>query len=116
DDHTRPTQWPRDGERPGPWQQEVGLPMQTKATPRRVRVERGIYRTPAGTLEIQYTDSDGRVRWKRVPGGLRDARYARAEIQARLGRGERVAPSRRPFAEIAEEWLAQQRHLRVRTK
>src|SRR5581483_10676880 len=67
-------------------------------------------------LEIQYTDSDGRVRWKRVPGGLRDARYARAEIQARLGRGERVAPSRRPFAEIAEEWLAQQRHLRVRTK
>jgi hypothetical protein len=46
-------------------------------TPRRVRVERGIYRSPAtGGYEIQYTDSSGSVRWRRVQGGLREARHA----------------------------------------
>src|SRR5438874_10544087 len=85
--------------------------------PRRVRVERGIYRNPStGGYEIQYTDSDGRCRWRVVPGGLREARIARAEIQARLGRGERVAPSRRPLSAVAEEWLGAQHHLRPRTR
>jgi integrase len=84
--------------------------------PRRVRVERGIYRNPStGGFEIQYTDSTGRVRWQRVPGGLRDARFARAEVQARLGRGELVLRARRTFAEVGEEWLAAQTHLRPRT-
>jgi integrase len=84
--------------------------------PRRVRVERGIYRNPStGGFEIQYTDSAGRVRWQRVPGGLRDARLARAEVQARLGRGELVLRNRRTFADVGEEWLAAQTHLRPRT-
>src|SRR5256714_9803464 len=101
----------------GPWHQEAMLPMQQKPTPiRRVRVERGIYRNPAtGGYEIEYTDGDGRVRWRRVYGGLRDARLERAEVQARLGRGDPVARSRRTFAEVGEEWLAAQTHLRRRT-
>src|SRR5262249_34025226 len=85
--------------------------------PRRVRVERGIYRNPStGGYEIQYTDSGGPCPWRFVRGGLREARVARAEIQAKLGRGERVAPSRRPLAEVGEEWLASQHHLRPRTR
>src|SRR5215471_1031206 len=64
--------------------------------PRRVRVERGIYRNPStGGYEIEYTDGDGRVRWRRVYGGLRDARLERAEVQTRLGRGERLPTSAR---------------------
>src|SRR5437763_13441731 len=85
--------------------------------PRRVRVARGVYRNPStGGYEIQFTDSDGRCRWKVVQGGLREARLARAEVEAKLGRGERVAPSRRPLAEVGEEWLASQHHLRKRTR
>jgi integrase len=84
--------------------------------PRRVRVERGIYKNPStGGFEIQYTDSSGRVRWQRVPGGLRDARFARAKVQARLGRGGLVVRTRRTFEEVGEEWLAAQTHLRPRT-
>jgi integrase len=85
--------------------------------PRRVRVERGIYKNPgSGRFEIQYTDSAGKIRWQTVRGGLRDARFARAEIQARLGRGDRIVRADRTLAEVGEEWLAQQHHLRPRTR
>src|SRR6478672_10430094 len=85
--------------------------------PRRVRVERGVYRNPStGGYEIQYTDSSGRVRWQVVVGGLREARFARAEVQARLGRGDLVMRGDRTLAEVAEEWLAAQHHLRPRTR
>jgi integrase len=75
--------------------------------PRRVRVERGIYRNPStGRLEIEYTDETGRVRWKTIGGSLIQARLARSKAQ-----GER-----RSFAEVAEEWLAgQTQRLRPRT-
>src|SRR5690242_12640937 len=93
--------WPAAPTSSAPGDEEVSRATQARSRrPRRVRVERGIYRTPTGGLEIQYTDSDGRLRWKCVPGGLRDARLARSEIQVRLGRGERVAPSNRSFAEV----------------
>jgi integrase len=83
---------------------------------RRVRVERGIYRNPStGGYEIEFTDATGRVRWRRIYGGLRDARLARAEVQTRLGRGDPVARSRRTFADVGEEWLTAQTHLRKRT-
>jgi integrase len=87
-------------------------------TPRGVRVERGIYQDPAtGRYEITYTDSDGRQRWKTVTGGLREARRVRADVVSKLGRGERVAPSRQTFREVSEEWLATQTGgLRPRTK
>jgi integrase len=74
--------------------------------PRRVRVERGVYRNPStGGFEIEYTDLRGRVRWKMVQGGLEEARAARIEAQ-RL---------RLEFATVAEEWLTKQTHLRPRT-
>jgi hypothetical protein len=39
--------------------------------PRRVRVDRGVYRSKAGRYEIAYTDSSGRQRWETVRGGIR---------------------------------------------
>src|SRR3954447_14641750 len=96
----------------------MALPMQSDPKqPRRVRVSRGVYKNPStGGYEIQFTDSDGRCRWKVVRGGLREARVARAEVEAKLGRGERVALGRRPLVEVGEEWLACQHHLRPRTR
>lgn len=74
--------------------------------PRRVRIERGIYRNPAtGRLEIEYTDEAGRLRWKTVEGGIAKSRRARAVAQR----------CRRSFADVAEEWLAGQTRLRWRT-
>jgi integrase len=90
---------------------------QNPKPPRRVRVERGIYRNPTnGSYEIQYTDSSGRVRWQVVNGALQDARFTRAEIQARLGRGDLITRGDRKLADIGEEWLAVQHHLRPRTR
>lgn len=77
-----------------------------KTPVRRERVDRGIYRDPrSGRYEITYTDSGGRQRWQAVSGGLRDARQARAEIVSKLGRGERVAPTKTTLAELAEVWF-----------
>lgn len=92
--------------------------MQTEPKqPRRIRVERGIYRSPTtGKYEIQYTDSTGRVRWQTVGGGVRDARYALAEVQTRLGRGDLIVRGDRTFADVGDEWLAAQHHLRPRTR
>ena len=92
--------------------------MQVKPkAPRRVRVEKGIYRSPAtGRLEIQYTDVTGRNRWQTVGGDLSGARVARAEAQAGYARSGSARRSRSTFAEVGEEWLAQQTHLRWRTR
>src|SRR5262249_46840804 len=46
----------------------------------------------------------------------REARLARAEVQARLGRGEPVLRTNRTLEEVGEEWLAAQHHLRPRTR
>lgn len=93
--------------------------MQGKASPRRVRVERGIYyrATAAGKrYEITYVDSLGRRRWKVVEGGLKDARAVLADVLSRLSRGERIAPSKLTLSEIADTWLEAQRdRLRPRT-
>lgn len=90
------------------------------AGPRRVNIERGIYYrdAPRGRVyEFNYQDSDGRTRWQTVVGGLKDARRERAEIVAKLGRGERVAPTRQTFADVATAWLeAQGGRLRPRTR
>src|SRR4051812_36167480 len=88
---------------------------QTKA-PRRVRVERGIYRSPStGRLEIQYTDVTGRSRWQVVGGDLSEARVARAEAQLGYARPGSAGRRSCTFAEVGEEWLAAQTHLRWRT-
>jgi integrase len=92
--------------------------MQPKANVRRIRADRGIYYREAQVgrrYEISYIDSTGRQRWQVVPGGLRDARAARAEVISRLARGERVAPSRLTLADVATAWIAAQTHLRPST-
>ncbi len=74
--------------------------------PRRVRVERNIYRRSSGVFEIGFKDGAGRQRWRTVDGGIRAARALRDELLARRGRGETVAPdSRLRFGEAADAWL-----------
>jgi len=92
--------------------------MHFQPNPRRVNAERGIYyRQTAGgrRYEIGYQGSDGRWRWRVVEGGLKEARTARAEVTSKLARGERVAPSRRAFAEVADAWLTSKTRLAPRT-
>ncbi|MEZ5076967.1 MAG: site-specific integrase [Solirubrobacterales bacterium] len=76
--------------------------------PRRVRVKTGIYKAKdaAGKdrFEIFYRDEEGKPHWKRVPGGIRSAETARADILARKGRGEKVRPVRVTFNEAADAW------------
>jgi len=61
--------------------------------PRRERVEPGIYQREASgriAYEIGWRDASGRQRWRRVNGGLKDARVALAQEHAARARGERV--------------------------
>src|SRR5881392_963567 len=75
--------------------------------PRRVRLERNIYRRPTGVLEVGFKDASGVQRWRTVDGGIMAARKLRDELLARRGRGETMAPnSRLRFGEAAEAWLA----------
>src|SRR5947208_3667664 len=74
--------------------------------PRRVRVERNIYRRPTGVLEVGFKDASGIQRWRTVHGGVMAARRVRDDLLARRGRGETVAPdSRMRFGEAATLWL-----------
>jgi hypothetical protein len=85
-------------------------------TTRRERVERGIYRNPkTGAYEITFTDSDGKQRWTTIDGNLKAARAERAEVVAKLGKGERVAPSKLTLESVGVECMAQ-RNLRPRVK
>lgn len=84
-----------------------------KATARRVRVERNIYRRQDADghviHEVGYRDSTGRQRWRTVEGGIMAARAARDDVLGRKGRGERVQPNPRlRFGEAADAWLAGQ--------
>ena len=75
--------------------------------PRRVRIERNIYRRSTGVLEVGFKDASGIQRWRTVDGGIMAARKLRDELLARRGRGETVAPnSRLRFGEAADAWLA----------
>ena len=77
----------------------------TNPTPRRVRVEPGVYRRPDGALEIGFRDAQGRQRWSKVQGGIRAARAALAEEHAKRARGERVAVDPRlTFTAAADAW------------
>ena len=77
-------------------------------TPRRVRVERGIYKR-TGTdgkdqFEIGYRDGQGRQRWLRVEGGIMAARAALAEAHTARGRRERVGDPHLRFDDAAQAW------------
>ena len=80
--------------------------MPSADAPRRVRVERGIYRRLTGVLEVGYRDETGRQRWRTIDGGILAARNVRDDLSARRARGESIAP--RPklrFGEAADAWL-----------
>jgi integrase len=76
-------------------------------SPRRIRVERNIYRRSTGVLEVGFKDAGGIQRWRTVDGGIMAARKLRDELLARRGRGEIVAPnSRLTLGQAADRWLA----------
>ena len=85
--------------------------------PRRVRVERNIYRRTSGVYEVGFKDGSGKQRWRTVQGGITAARAARDELLARRGRGDRAEPNTRlRFADAAMKWLdGPVRDLRPRT-
>ena len=75
-------------------------------TPRRVRVERAIYRRPTGVLEVCFKDENGRLRWRTVDGGILAARKLRDDLASRRARGESIAPNPKlRFGEAADRWL-----------
>lgn len=78
-----------------------------KPTPRRIRVESGIYERPDGRLEIGWRDARGKLRWRVVDGKLKAARAALAQEHAKRARGEAVAADPRlTFDNAADAWLA----------
>ncbi len=78
----------------------------TAAAPRRVRIERNIYRRPTGVLEVGFKDASGVQRWRTVDGGVMAARKLRDDLLARRGRGDTVVPDPRlGFTEAATFWL-----------
>lgn len=85
--------------------------------PRRVRVERNIYRRDNGVYEVGLRDGSGKQRWRKVEGGITAARAVRDELLARRGRGECVQPKTRlRLADAAAAWLDDPvRDLRPRT-
>jgi integrase len=86
----------------------------SKATRRRVSVERNIYRRPDGRFEVGFRDTNGKQRW-RVPGfpaafdTISHARRARDAVKGMKASGERVQPSPRlKFGDAADRWLSDQ--------
>jgi integrase len=75
-------------------------------SPRRVRVERNIYRRSNGVFEIGFKDATGRQRWRTIQGGITAARAARDELLAKRHRGEQLpANARIHFSDAATAWL-----------
>jgi hypothetical protein len=80
---------------------------ESSTAPRRVRVERNIYRRPSGVHEVGFKDGAGRQRWRTVDGGITAARAVRDELLVRRSRGEQVATNARlRFGDAAAQWLA----------
>lgn len=89
-----------------------------QVSPRRVRVERNIYRRPSGVYEVGFKDGSGRQRWRTVDGGITAARALRDELLSRRHPGEQVVrDSRLRFGDAAIKWLdGPVRDLRLRTR
>src|SRR5581483_5269125 len=80
--------------------------MPSSNQPRRVRVERNIYRRTSGVFEVGFKDGAGKQRWRTVHGGITAARAMRDELLARRRRGEVVHINVRVrFAQAAGAWL-----------
>lgn len=75
------------------------------ATPRRVRVEPGVYRRPDEKFEIGWRDATGRQKWRRVDGGIKAARAALAVEHSKRHRGERTSTNpRMNFEQAVDLW------------
>ena len=84
---------------------EVNRMSNPSSTPRRVRIENGIYRRPDKRLEIGWRDAQGKQRWKVVGGGIKAARSALAQEHAKRARGEALAADPRlTFNDAADAW------------
>jgi hypothetical protein len=80
--------------------------MDEKSPPRRVRVERNIYRRASGVYEVGFKDATGKQRWRTVDGGITAARVLRDSLLAQRSRGERVSDNGRlRFGDAADRWL-----------
>ena len=74
--------------------------------PRRVRVERNIYRRASGVYEVGFKDGTGKQRWRTVQGGITAARAIRDQLLARRNEGEAIQPrTRLRFDDAASAWL-----------
>src|SRR3954447_16775048 len=81
----------------------------SQAKPRRVRVERNIYRRADGKLEVGYRDSTSKQRWKGPFTTISAARRERDVLIGAKAKGSRVQPSPRlRFGDAADRWLAEQ--------
>jgi integrase len=83
----------------------------TESRRTKVRGHPGIYFRQMGgrrRYEITYLDETGRRRWKTVAGhdNLDEADELLVGFKGKLGRGERVAPSKLSFDEAAELWFS----------
>lgn len=79
---------------------------ESNAQPRRVRVERNIYRRGSGVYEVGFKDSAGKQRGRTVGGGIMAARDVRDDVLSQRARGERVSTNRRlRFNDAAAAWL-----------
>lgn len=79
---------------------------ENSAQPRRVHVERNIYRRASGVYEIGFKDAAGRQRWRTVDGGIAAARAVRDRLLSQRARGERVTNNGRlRFCDAAARWL-----------
>ena len=98
------------GAKPQPGR-EQGEPPDSTPTSSRARrsyqrLDRHTGQPVPGKFEFAYRDSAGRQRWQTAKGDTRaDAKAERAEMVARLHRGERVERSSRTLGEVAEVWL-----------
>jgi integrase len=79
---------------------------ESNSKPRRTKVpgRPGVYRSVSGKYEFCYRDSDGKLRFKTVEGGVMDAVHYRAELVGKINKGERIAPSKVTFGDYAQEW------------
>jgi integrase len=80
--------------------------MDEKSQPRRVRVERNIYRRVTGVYEVGFKDGTGKQRWRTVDGGITAARAVRDGLLSQRARRERVTNNARlRFRDAATQWL-----------
>src|SRR5438445_7655187 len=70
------------------------------------RVDRHTGKPVAGKYEFSYRDATGRQVWQTAKGSTKaDAKAERAELLARMHRGERVERTALTVSEVAELWL-----------